>query len=440
MNSDLVCDLMSVLASIPEYNEKLEILSDFRDEDFLKLIVDYAYNPYKTFGIYNPPLPDEHKEGVFNPETFDILNRLIKRELSGNEARDAIDNEFRRLSLKSCTLLLNVINKDLRCGMNIKTWNKVYRPGLIPEIKYMRCSLPHHVKLDEWDWAGGIYSQTKMDGSYVTATYFKDEVLFHTRQGHEFPKTALKKHKSIISKFPKNYQYQGELLVYENNKVLERSISNGIVNHLRQTGHAPAKYDIRFIMWDMVSMDNILGKAFAAYRTRLGRLKSYLIGEDKAVGLVPTTIVYSQDEAFEHFYEQLALGEEGTVIKEPNSPWKNGVSKSQVKMKGEKENELRVVGMTQGKGKNAELFGALMCESSDGELKVNVSGFTEKTRVNIMRHWENVWLNSIITVRYHRVSYTEAKGYSLFLPRFVERRFDVLKADSTKRILATNDK
>ena len=113
------------------------------------------------------------------------------------------------------------------------------------------------------------------------------------------------------------------------------------------------------------------------------------------------------------------------------SGWEDKRAKHQVKFKAELDCDLRVVGWEEGTGKNVGRLGALVCESEDGDICVNVgSGYSDEQRTSFTK----AMIGSVITVMYN-ARITERSGeQSLFLPRFVEVRLDKNKADCSKNI------
>ena len=82
------------------------------------------------------------------------------------------------------------------------------------------------------------------------------------------------------------------------------------------------------------------------------------------------------------------------------------------------------------------MLGALTCESSDGKIRVNVgSGFTDEDRKSITP--ENSIGKFIEVVSNGIINTVDREEYSLFLPRFVEFRFDKDEADSFDAVKAT---
>ena len=78
------------------------------------------------------------------------------------------------------------------------------------------------------------------------------------------------------------------------------------------------------------------------------------------------------------------------------------------------------------------MLGAIVCESSDGVVKVNVgSGFNDLHRKTLK---EKDLLGKIVAVKYNSRIKNRQGDESLFLPIFVELRDDKDEADSSKLI------
>ena len=113
-------------------------LNDFFDG------VSMALDPLVTFGVKQVPEKEEEtssqgcKWSIFK----ELTNQLIKRELTGHAARDAIN-----LVMKSATkeqwngFYRRVLIKDLRCGVSEKTINKVAKKFPKYAIPIFSCPL-----------------------------------------------------------------------------------------------------------------------------------------------------------------------------------------------------------------------------------------------------------------------------------------------------------
>ena len=149
MNSSEVFEAIESIANTPSKNDKLAMLSDYTQSPLFKRVCEYAYNPFKTFGLRQLPLKAAPGDHTFDENTWYVLDRLISRALSGHDALNEVTSEINRLEPSSAHLLMRIIRKNLLAGFSESSLNKVCK-GLIPEFAYMRCSLPKDTDLEKW--------------------------------------------------------------------------------------------------------------------------------------------------------------------------------------------------------------------------------------------------------------------------------------------------
>lgn len=434
----IVKQILDEVANDPSKNAKIAILTKHKDNATLKTVCRLAYDP--TVNFYLKQIPEAKKyDGTVS---LDVALHRMERDLAsrtytGNEAREYLKINLESLTADDATVLARVIDRDLRAGFSDSTVNKVWK-GLIPEFPYMRCSLPKAVKLDKFSWTEGVYSQLKADGMFANVDYDADgNVDIRSRSGTAFPLTHFTHLVADIKEtFAKDTESHGELLVKRNGVVLPRQIGNGILNKIAQGGDLLDTDEITFLVWDQIALSAVVSKGVYAvpYKTRYATLKSQ-IKDGGTIELIPTVIVHSMEEALAHYREMLAQGLEGTIIKDGNGEWKDGTSKFQVKMKLDIDVDLVIVGFNEGKGKNADLFGSIVCQTSDGLLEVSVSGFSDELRKEIFLNTTNLW-GTIITVKGNSIMPPTGNNtkYSLFLPRFAEFRADKKVADTLVQV------
>ncbi|MDB4575376.1 hypothetical protein N9112_00270 [bacterium] len=442
MQSNDIYYAIRVIAEEPSKNAKIELLAEFiQTVTGFEQVLELAYNPFKRYYIQKR-IPINFGKREWGVEIFGLLGDLSSRGISGGDAIDTIAEYTEDLTEESWNLFWDVMEKDLKCGAGAKSINKAMsslgNPALITETPYMRCSLPKHTKLDEWSWDNGVFSQLKLDGAFanVTTTY-EGVTIVTTRQGQEYPEKAIRSFLNAMKgKMLRGIQRHGELLVEDRfGTILNRQTGNGILNSLLKGGPMPPDHHLVFIAWDHIRMSDVLNKKTdLPYYVRLDCLSNEVVEVGSPMyRIVETKTVYSQAEAYEEFDAARKKGEEGTIIKKRVAIWKNGTSKDQIKLKAELECEMKVVGKTEGTGKNANYFGALLCESSCGLVECGVSGFTDAMRAEITSKWDE-WEGSIITVRFNELVQDRGGDYSLFLPRFVELRGDKEHADDIEYI------
>lgn len=441
MNSNQIYETVENIASASGKNAKIALLAEYlKDPDFLKVVV-YALDPFITYG-QRPARVIGTGVNLWNDDTFKMLDALSSRQLTGNAAKQIIEQQMRGMNAPSAELLWRVLNKDLRADFGESSVNKA-RKGTFKSFPYMRCSLTKDVDLATWPWEKGVISQVKADGMFVNVTVEPGAVIIASRQGTVFPAEGFESLTDILktASVDAPVQLHGELLVIDPaGAVQAREIGNGMINSVIQGGELPAGYSYRLDLWDMVLLSAVQpkGKYAVPYLMRLSRLNALIKTlASPQVKLIETRVVRSLKEAFEHYSSCLARKLEGTVLKNPNMIWEDKTSKGQVKLKLEATCELRVKGFKEGKEgkKTANTFGSLQLQSECGELEVFCSGFPDDLRAEINANRDD-WVEAIVTVVSNGILYAkkEGKKHSLFLPRFSERRFDRDKADDLARI------
>lgn len=435
-----ILSILDELASDTKRTFKEDILKREIDNELFKKVVVNALDPTLNFFIKKIPKYTPTGKSCLD-WGIDGLYELSNRVVTGNAAIEWLQKILSDLSADDAQVIERIISKDLKCGVSTATVNKIWK-NLIPEFTYMRCSLPKKVKLDEWDWENGIYSQEKADAMFANIDVYENgEVVITSRAGTVIPNDQLIGLVIEVSQsINKMTRLHGELMVWENYQPLPREASNGIMNSIASGGNLQndSQY-IKFFVWDQIPIVNAIeGTTYdVPYKTRFERLNEQLNAGNhhKAIEIIPTKIVTSYDEALEHYYSILAEGREGTIIKTTTGVWKNTTSKEQVKMKLEVTVDLRIIGFKEGNGKNSKTFGSIMCESSDGLLRVDVSGMKDDQREEISKR-EEEYLEKIMSVTSNKILPPSAsnKFYSLFLPRMSEIREDKFHADSLQQI------
>lgn len=448
--SNDIFDIVESIGATSSKNDKVSIVKQHHSNELFRKVLVYTLDPLKTFNIrpMDPATTSNFTLGgsVFDDATWKLLDNLANRDITGNAAIEAVDAEFSRLDPKSANLLWRVINKDFRAGFSDSTVNKAIK-DLIPEFPYMRCCLPKDTKLAEFSWEEGVYSQEKADGMFANVSYeFGGVVQITSRNGTPYPYKPFEYFvASVVEDLEPGYQYHGELLVVKSGEILAREIGNGILNSIQQGGSFAADEEPLYKVWDRVELSSVVpkGKDPHPYKMRFAGLKVLIEKSTSAYfQLIETRVVHSLAEAYKHYGEMLALDREGTIIKDGNAIWRDGTSKQQVKLKLEAECDLMIVGFTEGNGKNKELFGSVLCQTSEGLLEVGVSGFKDKkqnglpTRLEI-HNMRDELIGTIMAVRFNDIMYPSEDGklHSLFLPRFVEFRRDKSTADSLQRVI-----
>ena len=443
MSTKEILNVIERIGSTSSKIEKQEIITKYKDDPTFQKVLNLALNPFINFGMQKIPEYTDGPVGMDFDEAgaWKVLDKLAKRELTGNDAKSVVADTLSKLNSRSAELFGRILQKDLKAGFGESTVNKVIK-GFIPDFPYMRCSLPKEVKLEDWDWANGIVSQEKADGMFTNIDHDDFGIVTATsRQGTPLPMDKFPQIVEEVQSFiAKGTQSHGEFLVVVDGKIAERAISNGIMNRVMSGGDFEDNETPILKLWDQIPLTSVVtkGRCDIPYEKRLVALLTQLPNKTivgRHVNVIDTRIVRSLKDAYSHYKELLLQGKEGTIIKKKTAIWRDTTSKEQVKLKLEFEVELKVCGFVAGNGKNEATFGSLVCRSECENLEVAVSGFTDAKRKEIWENKEN-WMGNIITVRANEILNPSESNdlHSLFLPRFVEERTDKSVADDLARI------
>lgn len=432
-------DYLKRIAGTSSRNEKIAILNELSESEHVSLaktIFELTYDPRINFWVKEFNQTYSSEPSLTLEQAIKNLDKLSKREVTGNDAIDLVEQTCKFLSKDESDLFSNIIKRDLRAGISASTINKVF-PNLIYEHPYMRCSEFSEKTLSKISFP--CYSQTKMDGLYVDIIV-SDDVKIYSRNGQDltdkFTNPDLFKHLQDIAY---DRVLMGEAICLdEHGLLMDRKSSNGYLN-----SDDIDSSRIRYFLWDTVTLPAFhKGSSAIDYSFRFDTLNSIISRLDSrftdSLKVVDTIICNNKQDIINHFKQERILGNEGTVIKDFSGQWKDHTSPHQIKCKVIFDCDLKVTGFKYGTGKNEGKLGAITCESSDGMLEVSVgTGYKDSERESFLDSIEQ-WIadGQIATIRGNDVVYNEndPNKFSIFLPRFVEIRSDKTEADSLERI------
>jgi len=473
---------------IASTNEKEKYLSHFKDDNDLKKFfkyclddVNYIYNktsfkPSIKQSDYDPKqCPDYHIKFY---EVLDDLNAGLRGKL----AEERIQNFLSVAGKNADKLMMMVLKRKVgTTKVGKKIVNKIWS-DLIPTAPYMRCEAEKMLekRIIEEDYKNdNVIAQTKADGLFVNISIVTHVVNTTTRYGRSVPEDTFFRTFGLIESFIGNTLH-GELLILEENsktKFLPREVGNGLINSYFQryeieknlkaeinAAKTEKKRDklkdklnklrlewknthdrLVYKIWDMVptkDWNNL--KCELTYKERFENVKEYvkeynlrnnsLLSHIQRCQLIDFKLVDSFQEAMDFYQDQLNKGEEGAVIKKLDSIWVHDTNRTGIiKLKDFKECDLKIVGWNPGKEgtKYEKGIGSLICESSDGLIKVDLSGLSDKQRgfervdlndsskgLKLIEGFDpDDYINKIGAVKYSYVI-----GDSLYLPSLLEIR------------------
>ena len=427
----MIFDILKELESTSSRLEKEAILEREKNNELLKRVFFLAYDPFTQF--YQRKIPEYSSARQNQADSLDAvldsLNVLSNREATGNAGIEFLTKLLSSLVESDSKVLERVIGKDLKCGASASTANKIW-PGLIHEYPCMLCT-PFDEKIAA-KFKFPAYAQLKMDGMRFNAIVKDGKCEFRSRNGKEINLLGNLEQEFIQIANGQNLVFDGELLVNDKGIILDRQTGNGILNKaVKGTIKTDEARKVHATVWDVINYDTFKsGKGKIAYQVRFSQLESLSL--PSKIHLVESKVVASLEEAQAIFEEYLAQGQEGIILKDMTGVWEDKRVKTQVKFKAELDCDLKVVAIQPGTGKYEGMVGALLCESEDGIIKVDVgSGLSDFDRKEFTT---NSPIGKIAAVVYNARIKNKQGEESLFLPRLVEIREDKTVADSSRKI------
>lgn len=417
-----ILEILNELAADNSRLAKEAILKREEKNQTLKAVFKAAYDPFINYWqIKIPEYKTESKPWHTLETGLPKLDKLIRREVTGNEAIQYLSLLLSEFSPDDAVVVERIIQHDLRCGVATPTINKIW-DGLIPTFDV--CLAHKDISAIKYP----AYAQVKMDGGRCHINFDGVEATAWSRNGKkiEFHGAFNEIAKQVMKP---GETWDGEIVFFENGKAMDRKTSNGLFNKgVKGTISKEEAAKAVFTCWDIVDFS---GKHPYWYRydEMVDRFGNGVQGNIRIVG---TIIVNNEEEAYEFYGECLKNGEEGAILKNKDFKWEPKRVKGVGKMKAEEEADLRVMSYVSGTGKYTGMLGALICRTEDNIIEVNVgSGFSDDER----KLPPEYWLDKVITVRYNqRIKAQGNKKESLFLPRFV-----CLRDPADKNVANTSD-
>ena len=453
-----IIEIIKELNLTNSQNEKIAILNTHKDNELLKKVFYYTYNNLYNYYTKSVESVTNPKENVQTLESiFPVLDRIRTRKITGANAKRALQNVVDLMSIDDTEVVNLILNRNLKCGVTATIANKVWGKNFIFKFKVALASGEKDI---EKSIVYPVYCQKKSDGRRSIIKINPDKsVQYFTRSGKEDEKLSdnLEFAKEIL-KFLVNVPDNGCILdceaviAGENGREIDRKTGNGILN--RKEFKDPNMVNrVRFVVWDIVDLKDFENaKGNTPYSERFDLLvKLFDHYKGNLLKLIPSQIVESYDEARKIADEYISNGYEGAMVKNMNAIYEGKRVHSQIKIKDEKNCDLKVVEWIEGTGVFEGYLGALKCESKCGKLVVNVgTGFSfaqrglryvdddkKLTESVETQYAKDKIIGSIVEIKYNEIIGSKSKDtYSLFLPRIIEIRSDKTEADSLEKILS----
>lgn len=424
-------DIITLLKNTPKTNDKKKILASHVGNNALKLLFQMTYDNQYTYWI-KATMPSSSGTSVLTREILeDVLYQLHGRVVTGNAARDYLENILSNLQPAEQQVLVNCINRDMDCKVSESLINATWKdliysfPVMLAGKFNEKTAKPFY----EAEAAGkGMVVQLKCDGGRMT--YVTSSKAGYSRNASQL---LTHNHFDFMNTMFAGYAVDGELLAIntKTGKFESRKVSNGLYTKaVRGTLSVEEAAQLHFVVWDLIPLSEFKSrKGTTPYKERLANLETLIkfnLQYASRISLVKSKLISTVLEAEEFYAEMLAAGEEGAMLKLVDSVWEDDRSNNVLKLKSFVDLEAKVIDWEEGAGKYKGMLGALRCKVGDIEFSVG-TGFSDTDRKTFTKEYS---IDKIVTVKYNEIITSKnRKTRSLFLPVFLNFRFDISESE-----------
>jgi len=393
-----VIDILELLESDNSRLFKEELLETHSGNDLLKRVFVTVGDPYINFYVNKFKMPTASS---FTPEDDAVISNFLDfiteslspRRVTGNAAKDAVVSFFCELSERQQKWCLRILLKNLRCGVQSTTVNKVWPGSIVGFSVQLAESLSTRYEdgkgiIIEDEVVYPIRVEPKLDGLRCVAVKHGGEVTMFTRNGNVLE--TLPRIKSALEKAPwDDFVLDGEALGADWNESASVVMSHkkgkddsGMIFHVFDALH--------FSDWR--DQHNDLG-----LKDRVD-LVAELVGQvGSPVFQVPGRLVNNKEELLKAYMTDTDAGYEGIMLKDLDAPYLFKRSSNIRKLKPIKTFEGIIVGSYEGKrgSKREGLWGGFEVVLQNGIVTRVAGGFTDKLKSEINMDPES-WIRRVV--------------------------------------------
>lgn len=408
-------DLLSKLTEIGNSgtNQKIDLLAKLSLEH--QEIITYMLDPYRMYGIRKTMefgSPNSESSVNWNDVKI-ILDKLASRELSGNEALNAVYDLSCKLNQDDQEILKRILLKDTKASVGISLANKAFENKI--EVFGVQLATNYRQKGDTTNSivenpkaTFPLIGQQKLDGMRIICSVDVENtnVQFLTRTGNEVTSLDHLKPKMLALAIATGYPF-----IYFDGEGTVGSF-NGTVSALRKKNVDAIGAEYWVFDWFLPEW-RVLYKAdkqkylqeAITQQKRLETLKVNMIyvfdNKDDEVKFLPYDIHYTHEEYLAKFKERLDNNEEGEMGKDPNAPYEFKRTVNWWKLKDEQSQDGTIVGFKAGdpNSRFANTLGSVTVKLESG-VEVEAAGIKHQYLDEI---WDNQekYMGRVVEVHYH---------------------------------------
>lgn len=399
--------LQTALGESSSSLNKCKVLSLVKDDTEILELLKMVYNPDIKFHVTSTHiLKYSSKQTLLIPklDIIKLLESLSTRTVTGHAALELVSFFMKKLSEPLKKLVLNILDKDLKVGVNQKIINKAL-DNLIPEFS-VALGTPFDESFikpeDTW-----LISR-KLDGvRCICIAKSKTDIRFYSRTGKEFF-TLDKIKEFIVTYYSEPVVYDGEITVTVGGKEDFQKVMKGI-NRKNHTID-----NVMYNIFDVLTLDEFWSKK-----------SKRVLSERLSSATIPVLKQFPYSELDNLMVKSKDNNWEGLIVRK-DTVYKGSRSKDILKVKEFFTEEytvdsieignMRVYNKAIGNYEETETLTAVHITHSDCDVRVG-SGFSMVERRQFCDNPEDI-IGKLISVRYFSETTSARGNISLRFPTF----------------------
>lgn len=415
-------EVVEKLQKTQKRTEKEEILHQIKDNDAIKDIFYFIYNPYILTGISKKKINKKITKIInFNLHEKEELQDIFKYLYINNTGKDddiLKVQYFIKNNEEYSDLLTSIFTKDLKIGITSTTLNKVFGDYFIPTFDVMLAN-KYFDNPSKYLPDGEFFILTeKLDGVRCILIN-EDKPQFFTRQGQLIE--GLNELKNEAKKLPKGMVFDGELLLNsgftDNQERYKLTVSE--INSNKEN-----KSNLTFHCFDALPIEDFkMGKCLINALERKKCVHSIFENSNTPHFLEVPMLYYGTDKMKIMTIQEKVVknGGEGLMINIADAPYECKRSNFLLKVKTFNTADVKIVKVNEGTGSFEGILGSFTVEfiAPDGNIYQCDIG-SGLTYIHRKHYWNqrNELIGRIMEVKYFEISKNKDGIYSLRFPVF----------------------
>lgn len=375
-----VAEIIKSIINTPGKKDKEKIISENKDNELFKTVLNHIYNPYIKTNIAKKKLMKNINSSpkiVFN-SVVDYIDYLTKT--TGKDSEIVNIQAYIKSQPEEIRWLLEALaTKELKIGATSKTINKGLGYDFIPSFSVQ---LAESYAKKGSRVKGEFYLTQKLDGNRIVAIKHNNNVEFFTRKGLTIE--GLDELAECFKLLPDNRVYDGEILLVNNDNLSSDDLFRSTQKVLKSKGK---KENLEMFIFDTLPFEDFKkGKSLEKYSERREYLDSL---KDKVTGFLHILPVLYKGNDKNKITELMNWVEEnhfeGLMMNMSDGIYECKRVSSLLKIKKFNSCDGIIKDIYEGDGKYKGMLGGVYITFNDIVVKIG-SGFTDAERKN---YWEN---------------------------------------------------